>query len=66
MDDGGAPGPSSYRSAGAGDTATIVRSIPMGEQDVSILADHALKNVVDQIRDDQWAIIDLKLVLSHS
>lgn len=28
----------------------------MSEQDVFILAEHALKNVVDQIRDEQWAM----------
>ncbi len=26
----------------------------MSEQDVFILAEHALKNVIDQVRDDQW------------
>ena len=28
----------------------------MSERDVFILAEHALKNVIDQIRDDQWAM----------
>ena len=28
----------------------------MGEQDVFVLAEHALKNVIDQIRDDQWSM----------
>jgi uncharacterized protein (TIGR03086 family) len=28
----------------------------VNEQDVFILADYALKNVIDQIRDDQWAM----------
>lgn len=28
----------------------------MAEQDVFLLAEHALKNVIDQIRDDQWAM----------
>jgi uncharacterized protein (TIGR03086 family) len=28
----------------------------MREPDVFVLADHALKNVIDQIRDDQWAM----------
>ena len=28
----------------------------MREQDVFVLAEHTLKNVIDQIRDDQWAM----------
>ena len=28
----------------------------MREQDVFVLAEHALKNVIDQIRDEQWAM----------
>ena len=29
----------------------------MSEKDVFILADEALKSVVDQIRDDQWDLV---------